>query len=90
MNKRKKSFTEILKNNDIEYKILDKDFLLSDYILQQVSENETINLNYINNKTNIDRMKFVDLIGDAISQFNYPINVLLKNKTDEFLIKFKK
>ena len=89
MNKRKKSFTEILKNNDIEYKILDKDFLLSDYILQQVSENETINLNYINNKTNIDCMKFVDLIGDAISQFNYPINDLLKNITDEFLIKFK-
>ena len=89
MNKRKKIFTEILKNNDVKFKILDKDFLLSEYILQQVSENDTINLNYINNKTNVDCMKFMNTIEVFTSEFDYPIKVLFKNKTNEFLIKFK-
>ena len=89
MNKRNNSFIELLKNNDVEYKILHKDFLLSEYILKQVSENDTNNLNYINNKTNIDCIKFVNTIEELISDFDYPIKVLFKNKTDEFLIQFK-
>jgi len=37
----------------------------------------------------VDCMKFVNTIEVLISEFDYPIKVLFKNKTNEFLKKFK-
>ena len=89
LNQRKNNFTDFLKNNDVNYKIIDQDFILSEYILEKLSEYDENNLNQINNFTKLNISGYIKTMSELIYEFDKPINNLLKNITEEFLIQFK-
>ena len=91
INERKSNLNDLLKNNDYNYEIeiMDKNFILKDYILEQTSLNEEEHLKEINNSLSEDISKFINSISELISVFDYPIKELLKNTTNEFLIDFE-
>ena len=88
-NQRKDSLTNLLKNNDVKYKIMDKDFSLYEYIYENIPENNINNVNLINNTIALNNSKFMETLTELIHEIRYPTEQFLKNITNEFLIQFK-